>query len=262
MSNEPFSYSLQLNLGPRSQLLEAVLPFLSCHHSDSVQIDISIYELFAVTSAQVASLTQSLAAATERERRSSARLAPSSSYASSYLQPDRCTSSVSLGSGSSGGPYLGGNNLQPTSRFSSTSTLDPRLLSTDSFTDNDAFTFTDHTRLASWLKGNKRSASLMHRVGRRLERVREKLSSGPKSREQANVPSRVMRLELDMDRWEQVYKSDQLEDIDQGKDCAVASWTSSISLGSELSFDDDTTQTRLGCEDRTDSLSRKTCASI
>lgn len=227
--NEPFSYSLALNLNINTQLFEAIVPYLSLHNTYSVQVDISIYELFAVTTAQFTGLLQPPAAdpATGAERD---LLEVPNAIAPSLTRRDSIASRFS-GNSDSSGPYLGGEALQPASRFSSTSTLvsSHSGFSEVSLTESEAFTTTDHTRLRSWLKGHKRSASLVNRVSRRLERVREKLGS-PRTPVQPDVPSRVMKLELDMERWEEDHKTQETD--------PVGSWASSVSLASDISGGD------------------------
>ena len=158
--NEPFSYTLQLNLNIKSQLFEAILPYLSLHNTYSVQVDISIFELFAVTSAQFAGLSQQLNA--ERDGSATSIAQENSKIPSEW---DRIRAEAS--------PYPSNEPLQPASRFSSTSTLVSSASSSEMKGD-DSISTTDHTRLRSWLAGHKRSASLVNRVSKRLERVRGK----------------------------------------------------------------------------------------
>ena len=211
--NEPFSYVLQLNLNTTSQLFEAILPNLSFHHTYSVQVDISIFELFAVTSAQVAGLAQQIA---ERDN-DTAGGAPSNTKAISEWDRIRAEAN----------PYPTFEPLQPSSRFSSTSTL---VSTSSELTDDDHISNQDHTRLRSWLKGHKRSASLVNRVSKRLERVKAKIGT-PRSPTQQDVPSKVMKLELDMERWEDEHADAAVKQ----KNGPGSSWASSVSLGSEMS---------------------------
>ena len=218
---KPSTFSLRVNLGPHSQLLEAIEPHLSMHHSTSIQADISIYELIAVTrqvfsrSSSDGVLEDAAGGAGRVGRRASLRrsLSAAAGKRSSFLEVpheyDKRGAHDSEGGrlavpGSSPPPG-GSSSLANVSRFSSSSTLVSS--SSDVSGDVSPLGF-ENSKLRNWLCTRKdRSSILVRRVTKRIGRARSarrvrRADAAAAAGDDKTTLTTTNLLKLDAGRWE------------------------------------------------------------